>query len=339
MPMVGPWLALTSLPAGALAWLLLVRSRRLDLAPGSRLAIGLVPVGLAVTGIVLGPWTAIALGLVGTLLAAPPLISAIWHLSERRRPPFAVEVVRLRAADGTAISAYRHAGGKPDALVIAHSLGGSSHRASLLNLADRCRTLADPILLDLRGHGGSGGAIDGREWMDVAAAAELARSLGYQRVHLAGLSIGAMASSRYVSEGGDAASLTLISPPGTRGRLEQIIAFYDTWVGRLVTRLQGGVIAPSAPSSVGDLRPAEETVAACGGRPVLLIGCADDFLFDGDDLGSVYAAASPPKRLVMIEGWRHGPFIVDRHPGLVIREVRRVLRRGGAGGEQADSDS
>ncbi len=328
--MAGDLVSGLALLGAVIAWNLSVRGRSLDLRPRVRLGLVVGTAGLAAAGFVCGPALARVIGSAAGAICLPLLASAAFHVAERRRPPFSVEVLGLVAKDGTPIAAYRCHGGKRDALVIAHSLGGSSHRASLLWLADRIRLLADPILLDLRGHGASGGSVDGREWMDVAAAAGRLADYGYERIHLLGLSIGATAVLGYAAEGGRPASVTLISPPGTRRRLERLIGLYLTWPVRLTTRLQGGVVGDPRRASSADLRPCEETVTSLAECPLLVLGCERDVLFDGTEAHAVYAAAKPPKRLILFRGARHGPYLLDAHLAEVIRELRGILRRGGA---------
>jgi len=227
------------------------------------------------------------------------------------RFPFPTDIVRLRTADGVEITAYHHRGGREAAVVMAHSLGSCAHRRSLGRLADSLRPVADPLLVDLRGHGASDGVVDGLEWLDLSACAAYATDCGYRRVHVVGFSLGALAALKLAAEERGAASVTAISPLGPRETLNRAVMLYGSWVGRLATRLHGGRLARPGQARGSDFPLGQELAPAVAPMPLLVIGTERDFLFTNRDAEAVYAAAREPKALLLLPGRRHGPLVLE----------------------------
>jgi len=238
-----------------------------------------------------------------------------------RRFSFPADTVRLRTADNVEIVAYHHRGHRDAAVVIAHSLGSCAHRRSLGRLADRLRPVADPLLVDLRGHGASGGVVDGREWLDLSACAAYARDSGYGRVHLVGFSLGALAALKLVAEERCAASVTAISPLGPKDTLNRAVMLYGSWVGRVATRLHGGRLARPGQARAADFPLGQDLAPAMARTPLLVVGTERDFLFTNRDAEAVYAAAPEPKALLLLPGRRHGPLVLEGFEGRVTEAI------------------
>ncbi len=312
------------------AWTILVIRRDADARPSLQVALALLPVAACLGALQLAqpPWRILpGIALLPSLIL---LAGGVWHALDRRPLPFPSERVTLTTEDGLRLSAHLGRNGNPDALVIAHSLGGSPLRPSLGRLAASLNAQADPLLVELRGHGASEGRVDGMERLDIAAGVDYALSQGYARIHLLGLSIGAMAALQHASERGGVASVAAISPPGRPARVYRVLSLYASWPGRLAARIHGASLARPTPERLQRVRPGAETASGLRGCRLLVLGCERDFLFPAEDARAVYRAAPPPKKLVLFRGARHGPYLLDRYSERVGSLLREHLTRAGA---------
>lgn len=102
---------------------------------------------------------------------------------------------RLLTVDGVVVSAAYDAGagGAGDTcFVVAHGFTGSWRRPDSRRIAQCLADLGSVVSLDMRGHGGSGGAstVGDAEVFDVDAAVSYARWLGHHRIVTVGFSMG-----------------------------------------------------------------------------------------------------------------------------------------------------
>jgi pimeloyl-ACP methyl ester carboxylesterase len=157
--------------------------------------------------------------------------------------PEAVEHT-LRAADGVEISAVHLPGEHRDlCLLVVHGFTGSWREDRVQKVVDELIRFGSIVAIDMRGHGRSGGVttLGDLEVLDVAAAVEWARELGYPAVVTVGFSLGGAVVLR---EGGLAATRAL--PAGaTGGQVDGVVAisapafwyYKGTRVTRFVHRL------------------------------------------------------------------------------------------------------
>jgi pimeloyl-ACP methyl ester carboxylesterase len=157
--------------------------------------------------------------------------------------PEAVERT-LHSADGLDISAVHLPGSRVDlCLVVVHGFTGSWREDRVQKVIDRLIAYGSIIAIDMRGHGRSSGVttLGDLEVLDVAAAVDWARELGYPTVVTVGFSLGGAVVLR---EGGLAATDSL--PAGAKGgRVEGVVAvsapafwyYKGTRVTRFVHRL------------------------------------------------------------------------------------------------------
>jgi pimeloyl-ACP methyl ester carboxylesterase len=156
------------------------------------------------------------------------------------------QTATLRSSDGVTLRA-RHASaadGSRDLLVVlVPGFSGHTQDPRDVQVASWLAESAGVVGVDLRGHGESGGVstVGDREVLDVAAAVEWARTLGYRCVATLGFSMGGAVVARYAGLGGDTDAAVLVSAPsrwyyrGTRHarRAHWVI---ERPLGRLVAR-------------------------------------------------------------------------------------------------------
>lgn len=241
----------------------------------------------------------------------------------------------LRAADGTHLTGYHLRAHEPTpsglAIVVAHGFTVSAAHPALGTVAAWLRQRAGVVLVDLRGHGRSGGAstVGDLEVLDLDAAVRWARRLGYARVATLGFSMGSAVAVRHAALQGGVDAVAAVSGPahwyyqGTR-RMRLLQAGYGTKAGRLVlrtgwrTRVDGRHWHPDRPQ---EWPPTPEQAAArVAPIPLLVVhGDADRYL-PVEHAQRLYAAAREPKELWVVAGYGHaeagavalGRDVVDR---------------------------
>ncbi len=112
--------------------------------------------------------------------------------------------VTLRTQDGVFIDAAHEPGNSPGGdlvIVLAHGFTGDLERPHVRRAASVFAQYAGVVTFSFRGHGRSGGrsTVGDREVLDLAAAVEWARSLGYARVVTVGFSMGGSVVLRHAA--------------------------------------------------------------------------------------------------------------------------------------------
>lgn len=147
--------------------------------------------------------------------------------SRGARPWNASAEAQLLTADGVRIhAAHRRAacvsgvgtgvGAPADlALLVAHGFSGAVERPALRRAAAVLSRHAGVVTFSFRGHGRSGGlsTVGDREVLDLEAAAEWARSLGYRRIATVGFSMGGAVVVRHAALYGGVEAVAAVSAP------------------------------------------------------------------------------------------------------------------------------
>ena len=229
---------------------------------------------------------------------------------------------RLQAEDGVVVSAEhlpRADGSRDLAVIVVHGFTLHSRHPRLRRIAAWLRHSAGLILLDLRGHGGSGGVctMGWQEVQDVEAAVGWARSLGYARIATLGFSLGSAVVVRHAAIYADVDAVAAVSGPGQwyyRGtpRMRQLHRLVLGRSGRAAIRLARGTrISRQGWTEPYPLDP----VAAAGHLDVPLLvvhGDLDDY-FPTSHAERVSAAAGNMGTLWLVPGFGHAEGAVDEH--------------------------
>jgi pimeloyl-ACP methyl ester carboxylesterase len=259
----------------------------------------------------------------------------VTHDTSRPSTPRAgVTRLRLSAADGTRLSAVHFpptqpiarppSDGQPQvgaaAIVLAPGFSGWSGKPAVAAVAAALRERLPEmgmLLLDLRGHGRSGGltTLGDREVLDVDAAVAAARASGYERVLTMGWSMGGTCVLRHaalaaqpgneVTEPPDAVvTVSAVSRWEARESvaMRRLHLFVETAAGRLVARLlyqvridpRGWVAPPMDPRAA----------AARLEVPLLVVHGERDHYFSADH-GRALAAAAPEAQLWVLPEFGH----------------------------------
>ncbi|MGH8774995.1 MAG: alpha/beta hydrolase [Jiangellaceae bacterium] len=226
---------------------------------------------------------------------------------------------RLQAEDGiVAVAEHRPAsdGARDLAIVVVHGFTMHWRHPRLLRIAPWLRDPAGLVLLDLRGHGGSGGVstLGWHEVMDVETAVGWARSLGYARVATLGFSLGSAVVLRHAALYGGVDAVAAVSGPGQwyyRGtpRMRTMHRLVLGRSGRTAIRLARGTrITGEAWTEPYPLDPA--AAAAEIDVPLLVVHGALDDYFPTEHAARV-AAAGGRSTLWLEPGFGHAEGAVN----------------------------
>ena len=217
-------------------------------------------------------------------------------------------------ADGVAIDACHDPGPADLAIVVAHGFTGSWQRPAMRRVAAEFSQRGGVVSFDFRGHGRSGGAstVGDLEVLDLQAAVDWARDLGYATVATVGFSMGASVVVRHAgmtTGERDLAAVVAISGP-SRWYYRGTPAMRRThWViewpiGRLVSRVAlrtrisaaGWNPVPAAP---------HELVAGIAPVPLLVVHGDADRYFPVEHAEQLHERAGAPKDLWIEPGFGH----------------------------------
>lgn len=226
---------------------------------------------------------------------------------------FKYEDVTLRSRDGVKIAGWYIPGQNGAAIILLHGFGGNR-----LGMDFQAQFLAKAgygvLMVDLRGHGQSGGKY--RDWgwhddWDVAAeVAFLQQQPGVQHVGIEGFSYGSVIALASASKIKSIEAVVADAPDMlTAGDVRAIVKSPDTLKIYINTRLSDlmstvylGIPIPS---------PVVQDMPRLAGRPVLLIGGGSEYL-EVDYIKSYYKAAREPKSIWIIPEATHGQTWVKR---------------------------
>jgi pimeloyl-ACP methyl ester carboxylesterase len=240
------------------------------------------------------------------------------------------EPLPLRTVDGVALSASHlpsRTGSRATGVVLAHGFSGAHTKPWQARLARRMSAYAGVLAFDFRGHGRSGGlsTLGELEVLDVAAAVEAARGLGYADVVTCGWSMGGSAVVRHAALHGDvdavvsvsAASRWWVRDTAPMRRLHWLV---ERPLGRTVSRHVLGTRLVDAWSD-----PPEspvEVVSRVAPIPLLVVHGDRDSYFGLEHPRALAAAAGDPVELWVVPGFGHAESAAT--PGLVDRIGRHL---------------
>jgi pimeloyl-ACP methyl ester carboxylesterase len=234
----------------------------------------------------------------------------------------------LRTADGERLEAA-HVDGpsadRPLAVVVAHGFTGSISRPGVRAVVSAFSAYAGVLAFDFRGHGRSTGksTVGHREVLDLDAAVQAARRLGYVDVVTCGWSMGGGVVLRHAAlhRGVDAViSVSALSRWFYRDTkpMQRVHWTIETRLGRLVAhRALRTRISPAGWDPDALPESPVEVVARISPTPLLFVHGDEDHYFPLEHPEALYEAAREPKELWLIEGFGHAesgatPELLDR---------------------------
>jgi pimeloyl-ACP methyl ester carboxylesterase len=252
-----------------------------------------------------------------------------YPLAPRYRAP--ATALRLRSADGTSLAAVR-VPGPEDAiasLVVVHGFSNWSRSREIHRFVGRASSWAHVVVLDLRGHGRSGGrsTMGQKEPWDVAAAVAAAQAFAPEvPVVAVGVSLGGVSSLLAAGRGSPMAGVVSVSAPAWRDLTSPSGARLSRW---LSTR-RGRVLLLALSGTRVDISAAEPervdtAVAAIAPRFVVIVHDPEERVFGPEHAEALFMWAGEPKALWWTPGLGHGRSMLT--PELVERVRREVSGR------------
>jgi pimeloyl-ACP methyl ester carboxylesterase len=222
-----------------------------------------------------------------------------------------MQPTQLRTADGVTLDAAHDPGPGDLAVVVAHGFTGTWRRPATRRVAGAFSQRAGVVSFDFRGHGRSGGAstVGDREVLDVEAAVDWARELGYARVATVGFSMGASIVVRHAGLHSGLSAVVAVSGPSRwyyKGTvpMRRVHWIIEQPVGRLVSRMVlrtrisngGWPVVPEPPDAM---------VAHISPVPLLVVHGDADHYFPVEHGERLYEAAAEPKEFWLEPGFGH----------------------------------
>lgn len=208
--------------------------------------------------------------------------------------------IGLLAADGTPLAAsyLPGPGAAPCAVVLAHGFAAHRRKPAYARLAEALAQRVGVLALDLRGHGGSGGAstFGEAEHHDVAVGAAWLRAQGVERIVFVGASMGGTAVLHAAARARlpPVAVVTISAPSRFRptpppGPLEALDRLWRSPVRRTLLRAVFGVRLAGPRRGSTPLQPV--ALAGAMGVPLLAVHGEDDAYFPASDASELVAAS------------------------------------------------
>jgi len=240
----------------------------------------------------------------------------------------------LEAADGTPLHAVRLPGPPPPgpsdtpcSFVLVHGLANSSRTPGIHRFAHLLAAVAPVVVLDLRGHGASGGRCSFcvHEPLDVDAAVAAARAAAPSLpVVTIGTSLGGSSVLLHAGDFGGVAGAVGVSPAGWSGADDrpgsaraQLVA--RSSLARAGLRLMTGTRLPGTCAAVPY---AEPVVARISPAFTLVIHDVADHYLGPEHAVAIESWAKPPVARWELEGRGHGTELLDA--GLAQRIIAHV---------------
>jgi uncharacterized protein len=245
------------------------------------------------------------------------------------------ETLRFNSADGVRLHAVRLAGpvGCKVTVVLVHGFAHWHRHPKIHEFANKLAESVNVLVVDLRGHGFSGGTstLGALEWLDVKAAVEQVPA--DQKLVLMGASMGAAAVVLYAGmaargDGGRTAdAVVAVSGPGWWGGRDA-----PKGVGRVLELARSPLMRRAMRHlmrvRIDGVRPSGRIdpvtiVGAIAPAPVFIVHDRADWYFGVDQAEAMHSAAGPNAQL----WWRQGGHATDLFDDTLREEILREVVR------------
>lgn len=230
----------------------------------------------------------------------------------------------VRTKDNITISYEHHKNGFDSVVVISPGFFNSKDNRWMQKTVQMLASDFDVIIFDMRGHGKSGGLYTwtAKEYMDMEAVLDYAKTQGYKHIGALGFSLGAAVAVNCASKGNDIDSLVLVSCP-SRFRLID----YYFWEPGMWADLKDNIDCKwegkGARFSNFFLakQDAIDAIGSIKNIPILFIQGDDDWVIRNHHVKRLYDAANVPKKIEIIKGGLHAERLIQFH----YEEMRALI--------------
>jgi alpha-beta hydrolase superfamily lysophospholipase len=244
------------------------------------------------------------------------------RLGYREETTITPEELWFSAADGVTLRGVLVGGPVRDGLVVlVPGFTGHADTPAVRRTAARLARRTPVLVLELRGHGRSGGrsTVGDAEVLDLDAAVAWARRRGVRRLATVGFSLGGSVVIRQAALGGGVDAVASVSAPSRwyirdTPAMRRLHPMVETRPGRLVARAGFRVRLATGWT---DVPPSPiEVVGAIAPTPLLLVHGDADTYFPVEHAHMLAAAAGPAATLRIVPGFGHAenaltPALVD----------------------------
>ena len=233
-----------------------------------------------------------------TMLAT--LLPAFRELYGNRRPPRSVHsIFYTRSTDDIELYCTLLENDPLRAIIVTHPAVVGSYYRQVVDLAEELAGTFSVILFDFRGHGRSSGRCPlgfGKVSEDLEAVLDRTRMMGFEKVGVAGFSLGAAAAFLLAARGGHIDSLASIGCPP---RFPDVGPRVDAPLARAALRLLGMRVCPG-----GDSGPDPIDVADVTEFPKFLL-FGEWEVAPPEDIKAFISRVPCPKRTLTVPGAWH----------------------------------
>lgn len=242
------------------------------------------------------------------------ILPALWDFSIKRKTPASEHTYFWVCSTDDVELSCTLLGHDPDTVVVvAHPavVGGYYHQ--VVSLAEELAKSFSVIIFDFRGHGRSSGRCPlgfGKVSEDLEAVVERTRLMGFEKVGVAGFSMGAAAAMLFCARGGDVDSLVSIGCPP---RIPDV-PFYENHpkLVRGALRLLGMRVDPRS-----DGGPVPCDVASDLPRIPKLLVFGEWEVVPSDEIDTFVREVTEPKQLLTVSGAWHADLLGNE---VLVRE-------------------
>lgn len=175
----------------------------------------------------------------------------------------------------------------------------------------------DVILFDFRGHGESGGTFlwSSREYLDLEAVVEYARSLGYKEIGILAFSLGTVAAIDVAARLGGISKMVLVSSPAHFNKIN-----FNFWEPGMFADLKDNVDCKWEGKGArcgwpfGPKPDPVSRIAKIKDTPILFIHGDSDWVIKCKQSKRLYNAATTAKEMIVIEHGYHAERLIQQYP-------------------------
>ena len=223
----------------------------------------------------------------------------------------------LYTPDKVAISYEHFKNGSDSVIIICPGFYNSKDNRWMRKTADILSPKYDVMILDLRGHGKSGGKFtwSAKEDIDINTAADYAKAQGYKHIGIVAFSLGAAAAVNAAAVRNDIASMVLISCPSNFDAID-----FHFWEPAMFSDLKDNIDckwegkgAKCGNFFLAKKRPID-SIKDIKNTAILFIHGESDWVVKPRHSIKLYNAAASYKKIELIKGGLHAERLIQFYP-------------------------
>lgn len=233
------------------------------------------------------------------------------------KPPYHFEPVKLITKDGVTLYGEYIDAGKEKAIIILHGITVNVRSDYIVNLAAFLSKDYNVLCIDFRGHGKSGGALDGNEYLDVAAAVDYLKSKGKTKIGVIGISLGSFTALYCQYKQKNIENLLIISPFYGKKLTETKLKIANTIGQRIFCR-----IIEAELEKKWQVIPPEDYADKIEPCKVMIIAGKEDKFSPPEEAEGLYQKLKGEKKLLIIPG-SHAHKLLTKNASVCYEAIKQ----------------